>query len=89
MLKRKEAAKFFCGFETFHVFIHAYLLATASTLTVFGITTTPALNTISIAVNVVIAMLLGVYGWKRPTPKQSVKLPHRHRRRLSNESWKC
>ena len=68
MLKRKEAAKFFCGFETFHALVHAYLLLSSTAMTLFGVTTTPTLNMISILLNGAIASVLGVYAWKRPTP---------------------
>jgi uncharacterized membrane protein HdeD (DUF308 family) len=68
MLKRKEAAKFLCGFEAFHALVHVYLLLSGTAMTLFGVTTTPTLNMISIVLNGVIAIVLGVYAWKRPTP---------------------
>lgn len=68
MLKRKEAAKFLCGFETDHALLHAYLWLSGTTLTAVGITFTPALNIAGVVVNAIIAMALGIYGWKRPAP---------------------
>lgn len=38
----------------------------ARTLTLLGITTTPALSTISVVINAVIAFALGCYAWTRP-----------------------
>lgn len=62
----KEIAKFFCGFETLHTFVHAYLWLSGTTLTVFGITLTPAWHPAGMVVNGVIALVLGIYAWKSP-----------------------
>lgn len=64
MIRWTEIAKSACGFEAFHVFVHTYLLVTSTTLTAFGITTTPTLNAVSIVVNAAIANDLGVYAWR-------------------------
>lgn len=63
--RSKEVAKFFCGFEAFHAVFHAYLWLSATTFTAFGITATPAWNLAGIAVNGLIALILGLYGWRR------------------------
>jgi hypothetical protein len=62
--RKKEIAKFLCGFEAFHVLLHAYLWASGTTLTVFGIVATPTLNIVSAVVNAVIALTLGIYAWR-------------------------
>jgi hypothetical protein len=71
-MKRKEIAKFFCGFEVFHTLSHTYFLVSGTTLTIFGITVTPVISGISAVVNGIIAILLGVYAWKRPNPGGSM-----------------
>ena len=40
----REFTKFACGWEAFHAFIHAFFWASGVSLTVFGITLTPALK---------------------------------------------
>ena len=66
-MSSKEAAKFLSGFETFHAIVHVYLLLSGTTMTLFGITTTPALSTFSVLLNGAIALLLGWYGWRSQT----------------------
>ncbi len=56
--RKKEVAKFFAGFEAFHALVHGYLLVSGTTLTVFGITTTPTLNAVSTIVNAIIAVAI-------------------------------
>ncbi|AWT14834.1 hypothetical protein DM611_11400 [Stenotrophomonas maltophilia] len=63
--RKKEIAKFFCGFETFHTLFHAYLWLSGTTFAAFGITTTPAWNAAGTILNSAIAVILGVYGWKQ------------------------
>jgi hypothetical protein len=63
MSRLKEIAKFACGAEAFHAFVHAYFWFSNTTLIVFGITQTPTLNLVSAIVNAVISVALGVYAW--------------------------
>jgi len=65
MSRLKEIAKFACGAEAFHAFVHAYFWFSDTTLTVFGITQTPTLNLAGAIVNAIIAIALGVYAWGR------------------------
>ena len=65
--RKKEIAKFFCGVEAFHAFTHSYFWFSSTSLTVFGITQTPALNMTGAALNALIAIFLGVYAWRTPT----------------------
>lgn len=63
--RSKEVAKFFCGFEAFHTLFHAYLWLSGTAFTEFGITATHTWNVAGVAVNGAIALILGVYGWRR------------------------
>lgn len=62
--RKKEIAKFFCGFEAFHTLFHAYLWLSGTVFTAFGITATPPWNIAGIAINGAISLALGLYGWK-------------------------
>lgn len=62
--RKKEFAKFFCGFEAFHTFVLLYLLLSGTTMTVLGITTSPALNVGSIILNAAISLVLALYAWR-------------------------
>ena len=64
MSRLKEIAKFACGAEAFHAFVHAVLWLSGTTLTVFGITATPAWNSVGLIVNWIIALALGLYAWR-------------------------
>lgn len=64
MNRKKEIAKFACGAEAFHAFVHAVLLFSGATLTVFGITATPSWNIVGVIVNGGIALVLGIYAWR-------------------------
>ena len=66
---KKEIAKFFCGAEAFHAFAHSYFWFSGTSLKVFGITQTPALNVAGAALNALIAIFLGIYTWRTPAPK--------------------
>lgn len=66
MNRWKEIAKFASGAEAFHAVVHAVLGLTGTTLTVFGITQTPTLHFLGVAVNAILALALGVYAWGRP-----------------------
>lgn len=63
--RKKEIAKFFCGFEAFHAFFHAYLWLSGTTFTAFGITASPASSIVGLLLNGAIADILGIYGWRR------------------------
>lgn len=63
--RKKEIAKFFCGFESFHTFFHAYLWLSGTTFTAFGITATARWNIMGVILNGGIAAVLGLYGWKK------------------------
>ena len=65
--RKREIAKFVCGVEAFHAFVHSYFWFSGTSLTVFGITQTPALNMAGAALNALIAIFLGVYAWRTPT----------------------
>lgn len=67
MNRLKEVAKFVCGAEAFHAFVHAYCWFSGTTLSVFGITQTPTWQMWGAIVNAIVAILVGVYAW----------LPHR------------
>ena len=67
--RKKEIAKFVCGAEAFHAVVHTYFWLSGTTLTVFGITQTPAVNMTGAFVNALIALVLGIYAWR----------PHRDR----------
>ena len=62
---KREVAKFFCGFESFHTLLHAYLWVSGTTFSVFGITATPTWSAGSTILNGAIAIILGLYGWRR------------------------
>lgn len=62
--RRKEVAKFLCGFEAFHTVFHAYLWLSGTTFTAFGITATPAWNLTGVVVNGTITLVLGFYAWR-------------------------
>lgn len=61
----KEVAKFACGFEAFHAILHGSLWLSGTTLTIFGMTVPAGWNTAGTFVNAVLAVLLGVYAWRR------------------------
>ena len=63
MIHWKEIAKFACGAEAFHAFVHAAFWLSGTTLIVFGITVTSTTNAVGALVNAVIALVLGIYAW--------------------------
>ena len=67
--RKKEWAKFFSGFESFHTLFHAYLWLSSTTFTAFGITATPTWSVMAVSVNGTLALVLGLYGWSR-APRQ-------------------
>ena len=62
--RKKEIAKFFCGFEAFHTFSHTYFWLSGTTLKLLWFTETPTLHMAGAIVNGIIALVLGIYGWK-------------------------
>lgn len=62
--RKKEIAKFFCGFEAFHTLFHAYLWLSGTTLTALGITATPTWNIMGVLFNGAISVVLGIYAWR-------------------------
>lgn len=64
--RKKEAAKFFAGFETFQTISHGYFWLSGTTLPVFGFTETPTVHMWSAVVNAAIAIVLGLYAWRTP-----------------------
>lgn len=67
MKRRKDIAKFFCGMEVYHAFVHAYFWFSGAAKTEFGITQTPALNMTGVIVNVLVSVVLGLYAWRHPS----------------------
>ncbi|MBK6587782.1 MAG: hypothetical protein IPG22_05630 [Acidobacteria bacterium] len=61
--RKKEIAKFFCGFEAFHALFHATLLLSGTTITVFGIPLAPTWNIVPLTVNVLLTIALANYAW--------------------------
>lgn len=64
MSTKREAAKFFAGFETFHALFHGYLTLTQTPFGVFGWVIPLWLSLIGFVVNAAIALLLGAYAWR-------------------------
>lgn len=65
MSRLKEVAKFACGAEAFHAFLHVALWFSGTTLVVFGFKETPVVHLVGAVVNGVISLLLGLYAWRR------------------------
>lgn len=70
---KTDAAKFFCGFETFHTLTHAYLWLSGTSITVLGITATPAWGMVGVLINGAIAGALGMYAWGGKPAAQEVR----------------
>jgi hypothetical protein len=71
MNRLKEFAKFACGAEAFHAFVHAYLWFSGTTLVVFGFKETPTVHMWGTIVNAGISIGLGLYAWWGTTRKQA------------------
>ena len=67
--RKKEVAKFLCGMEAFHAFMHGCFWYSGTTLEVFGIKENPNRHRIGAIGNAVVAVLLGVYAWQTPCPE--------------------
>lgn len=65
MSRFKEVAKFACGAEAFHAFVHGVFWLSSTTLTLFGFTLAATWNGVATVVNGIIAILLGLYAWRR------------------------
>lgn len=65
--RKKEIAKFACGFEAFHALAHAVLWLSGTTVTVLGFAMNPNWHVVSLIVNGVITVLLGIYAWRPAT----------------------
>jgi len=59
----REIAKFVCGAEAFHAFIHTYFWLSGTTLHVFRLTETPTVHMWGAIGNAVVALILGIYAW--------------------------
>ena len=71
MNRWKEIAKFACGAEAFHAFVHAYLWFSGTNLMLFGFTQTLTWNLMSAIVNAEISLGLGLYAWRATSHKQA------------------
>lgn len=60
----KEVAKFACGAEAFHAFVHTVFWLSGTTVSVLGITETPTLHAWGAIVNAAISVALGFYAWR-------------------------
>lgn len=68
--RKKEIAKFACGAEAFHAWVHAYFWLSGTTLTVFGIHYTAPWMLAGLVLNAAISIALGVYAWRPANPSQ-------------------
>lgn len=65
MNRLKEVAKFLCGAEAFHAFIHTYFWLSGTTVHVFDwFTETPTVHMWGAIVNAVVSIILGIYAWR-------------------------
>lgn len=64
---KREIAKFVCGAEAFHAFIHTYFWFSGTTLHVFGITETTTIHMWGAIGNALISLILGIYAWRGHT----------------------
>jgi hypothetical protein len=77
MTRLKEVAKFACGAEAFHAFVHAYFWSSGTTLTVCGTTETSTVNIAGAIVNAVISMFLAsMHGDRAFVLKRRRRCPH-------------
>lgn len=64
MNRMKEVAKFACGAEAFHTFIHVYFWLSNTTVHVFGLfAETSTWHVWGAIVNAVVCIFLGIYAW--------------------------
>lgn len=82
-IARTDAAKFFCGFETFHAITSAWFWSYGTAITTLGITWSPTLGMVGTFIHTAIAIALGVYAWGgkpvvgRATPMTTTPTPPR------------
>lgn len=70
--RKKEIAKFFCGFEAFHALADVSFWLTGQSITFLGITSTPPMTIGAGLVNGAIAIALGVYAWRSVPGERSL-----------------
>ena len=64
MNRKKEIAKFVCGAEAFHAFVHTYFWLSGTTLHIFGwLIETPTVHMWSAIVNACVSLGLCIYAW--------------------------
>ena len=63
--RKKEIAKFACGVEAFHTFIHTYFWLSGATLKVFGVRQKPKWHMGAAIANAGASLILGLYAWRR------------------------
>lgn len=61
--RKREVAKFFCGFEAFHAIFHGHLWLSGTAFTAFGLAATHAWNVTGVVVHGGITFVLGLYAW--------------------------
>jgi hypothetical protein len=64
MNRLKEIAKFVCGAEAFHAFIHTYFWLSGTTLHVGWLTENSTVHMWGAIVNAVVSLILGIYAWR-------------------------
>jgi hypothetical protein len=74
MNRKKEIAKFFSGFQSFHALFHGALWVTGSAFSFFGIAHTQTWNLAGGILNGLIALALGFYGWRSPAHNQQPEI---------------
>lgn len=65
MSRAKEIANFACGAEAFHAFGHAVLWLSGTDVTVLGVTAGRRWHLVSIIVNAINSLALGIYAWRK------------------------
>lgn len=87
MSRWKEIAKFACGAEAFHAFVHAAFWLSGTTFLLFGVTVTSAMNALGALVNAIIALVLGIYAWgaRDATPESHLAVQPRARNAAAAE----
>ena len=61
--RKKEIAKFVCGAEAFHAFVHACFWLSGTTLKLVGIKENPKFHRAGAIGNAVVAVIAGIYAW--------------------------
>ncbi len=63
-IRKREIAKFLCGFEAFH----GLLWFSGTNMTSFDVTARPTWHAVSSCITGLVAAALGVYAWRAPRP---------------------